>query len=94
MIVLYRPANCHSGANIQAALQDMVIAHQVVVVETDCWPDVLPANIPLPALQDNGHLITGQAEIAAHLDQLAQFVADWRKFQSDACYLDDDGEPC
>ena len=94
MIKLFRTVDCSLGADFQDALQDMVIAHEVIVVDRDQVLAVLPPETPLPALSDNGRLITGRAEIEEHLKQLEQFVADWRRFQSDACYINEDGEIC
>ena len=89
MIKFYRPVDCAACAEIEAALQEMVIAHQVIVVEPD-----EQLNFPVPALKDNGQIFSGQQAIAAHLRELEKTVADWRRFQSDACYIDDDGEVC
>jgi hypothetical protein len=47
----------------------------------------------LPAIRDNGQMINGPAAISAYLKDLEKFVADWRRFQSDSCYIDD-GEVC
>ena len=56
MIEFYRPADCDSCEEIEAALREMVVAYKVIVVKPGQRPDVLPADTPLPALQDNGRL--------------------------------------
>jgi hypothetical protein len=94
MIEFYRPADCENCEIIEEALTEMVIAHKVIVVEPGQPPKGLPAGTPLPALVDNGQIFTGSAELAAHLKELEKVVADWPRFQSDACYIDDDGEVC
>ncbi len=94
MIELYRPVDCLTCIDIEVALKEMVVAHKIMIVSEDDTPDCLPANTPLPALKDNGEIITGQPAITAHLKELEEFVAEWRRFQSDACYIDDDGETC
>ena len=95
MIRLYRTAECHKGADdIEEALQEMVIAHEVILIDAAQVPDSLPPETQLPVLVDGSRVITGQAEIAKHLEELERFVADWRRFQADACYVDDDGVIC
>jgi hypothetical protein len=94
MIEFYRTVDCDNCETIEAALQEMVIAHKVIVVEPGQWPKTLPVGTPLPALVDNGQVVSGRTDLAAHLRELEKVVADWRRFQSDACYLDDEGEVC
>jgi len=84
MIKLYRPADCPGCEEIEAVLQELVISHKIIVVE----------GRPIPTLEDSGQVYTGRQEIKTHLQELEQIVADWRRFQSDACYIDDDGELC
>jgi len=33
-------------------------------------------------------------DIPAFLDQLTRDMAEWSRFQSDACYIEDDGTVC
>jgi glutaredoxin len=94
MIEFYRPADCDSCEEIEAALQEMVVAYKVIIVKSGQRPDLLPTNTPLPALQDNGQIISGRTALMAYLRELEEIVADWRRFQSDACYIDDEGEVC
>jgi len=94
MIKLYRPTECSDCYDIEATLKEMVVAHKVVVVESDQTIDGLDPKVALPAIIDNGQTICGLAAIATYLEELERFVADWRRFQSDSCYIDDDGKPC
>jgi glutathione S-transferase len=94
MIELYRLANSQLGEAIEAALRDMVVAYERIIVEPGQAPAELPAGTTLPAIRHDDRLISGQAALVAYLSELEQFVADWRRFQSDACYVDEDGEVC
>lgn len=94
MIEFYRPADCAPCEEIEAALKEMVLAHKVIVVEPGQHPKALDPDTSLPALKDNGRVISGQAAIRTHLEELEKVVADWRRFQGDACYIDDEGEVC
>jgi hypothetical protein len=88
MIELFRPVDCPDCADIEAILQELVVAHKVIVVEPG-YPDT-----PLPALRENGRTISGRAAITAYLKDLEEFVADWQRFQSDVCYIDANGQVC
>ena len=94
MIELYRRADSQLGDAIEAALRDMVVAYELVVVEPEQEPANLPAGTALPAIKHDERLIVGQATLVAYLSELEQLVADWRRFQSDACYVDEAGEAC
>jgi hypothetical protein len=94
MIELYRPDDCLTCADIELALKEMVIAHKVITVAANQQPEGLPPKTPLPALKDNGQIIAGQAAISARLRELEEFVTAWQRFQSDACYIDDQGKAC
>ena len=94
MIELYRHTTCSICDDFEAACKEMVIAHKVIPVPPAQITKTLPTGIDLPTLKDSGQMITGQTAIAAHLKDLEKFVADWRRFQGDACYVDDDGEIC
>lgn len=94
MIKLYRPPNCPTCIEIEAALREMVVAHQIIMVEQGHVPAELGAEISLPAIRENNHLVSGLEAINAYLEELVQFTARWRRFQSDSCYIDDDGQVC
>ena len=92
MIVLHRNREDGKGLQIQAALEDLVVAHRVEVVSSAAEASAAVAT--LPAIVDNGRTIVGDSALDAYLDELAAWMGEWRKFQSDSCYIDDDGEVC
>lgn len=94
MIKLYRPTNCPTCAEIETTLLELVVAHQVIVVEGENMPADLGSEVSLPVIRENDHLISGPGAISAYLEELAQFTARWRRFQSDSCYIDDNGQGC
>lgn len=94
MIELYRPAECPDCEEFEAALKEMVISHKVIMVEPGRRPEALPPKTPLPALKDGREIITGQAAIQNHLQELARFVQGWQRFQGDSCYINEDGSAC
>ena len=93
MIELYRRADCPQCADIEAELKELVVAHKVIIIEEgDMDPALMSSrsHIALPALKDNGKLIEGVEAVKTYLQELNEFVASWRRFQSDACYCDED----
>lgn len=92
MIRLYRRPASPEGERIQAALRDLVVAHQVVTVAPG---EPSPLNgASLPAIVDGDQVISGQEALAAYLSELTELTERWRRYQSDVCYLDDDGNVC
>ncbi len=91
MIELYRKQNCYFCDEIEEEIKEFVISHNVINVEKN---KDFPNEIPLPAIKDNGKMISGYEEIKKYMNDLKKFVDLWRKYQVDACYIDDDGEIC
>ena len=92
MVTLYRRPDDPWADEIQEALDDMVIAYETEpVADATALPDDVPDT---PALRDDEEVITGEAALRAHLEDLRQLMNDWDRFQSDACYIEDDGTIC
>ena len=94
MIELYRTEESTAGNIIEEALRELVLAHRVIIVTPETLPKALPAGTPLPALRDEGQLITGDGAIQAHLRQLELIAHEWRKYQADACYTNSENDHC
>ena len=94
MIELFRTEESAAGAKIEETLRELVLAHRVFVVTPGPLPETLPAGTALPALRDEGQLITGEGAIEAHLRQLEFIASEWRKYQADACYVKSDDGVC
>jgi hypothetical protein len=94
MIELYRREHDVDADRIEEALRDLSAAYRVHRVSPGEANVLLGRDIVLPALRDGGHVASGDAAICAFLDETARTLERWRKFQTDACYLDDDGEVC
>ncbi|PSQ96233.1 MAG: hypothetical protein BRD55_07190 [Bacteroidetes bacterium SW_9_63_38] len=70
----------------------MVIAYETETVPAEA---ALPPDVPgTPALRDDDEVITGEDALREHLDELRDLMNDWDRFQSDACYIEDDGTIC
>ncbi len=93
MIQFFRTKKCPRCREIEEAIRDLCLAHEVVIVdEGRDLPESVPAGTKPPFLIDNGELIVGSGKITEHLSELEAFKELWYKFQSDACYCDDSGE--
>ncbi len=93
MIVLYRQEKSAEGTALELALRELVAAHRVELVRPE---HPLPAPLDgkrLPAIVDGERVVYGDA-LPGYLAELAHELAEWRKYQVDACYVDDDGETC
>jgi len=92
MITLYRRPDSAPADEIQEALDEMVIAYETEVVAHNA---ALPADVPsLPALRDDEQVVTEPEALNDHIEKLQELMRDWNRFQSDACYIEEDGSIC
>lgn len=93
MIAFFRTRDCPGYRAIQETLEQLSLAHKVVIVSGESKSSgTLPPNTRPPVLVDDGQVIQGIQAIIAHLEELEDSKARWEKFQSDACYCDDQGK--
>ena len=96
MITLYRVAECDACDEVQEKLRDLVVAHEVIDIEKGqpaAREDVM-AEKDFPVIADGERLVSGAEALHAYLQELAVELEEWRKFQVDACYIDDKGKSC
>ena len=48
----------------------------------------------MPVVSDGDRVISGTVALRDYLAELANEMEQWRKFQTDACYIDDEGKTC
>lgn len=103
MIILYRVAECDACDEVEDALRELVVAHEVIDVtgepaKVGAHPSSLPLGTlekdNLPLVVDGERVISGQTTLRDYLAELAREMEQWRKFQTDACYIDDKGKTC
>ena len=87
MIELHVASETDDARNIEAALVELVVAHTVVRSGNSAAP------VDLPAIHENGRWY-GPDEIDGYLADLRATAALWYKYQSDACYIEEDGSIC
>lgn len=91
MITFYRKQNCPRCADIESAIEELLMPHRIVVVRSrDELPEHMRSTARLPAMEDEGRVYQGADEVLAQLEKLSAFKERWYKYQSDACYCDED----
>jgi glutaredoxin len=91
MITLFTTADCAECAEIEEMLDELRLAHQIVLREPANASSGKPsAADSVPLLVDGKKMIPGSVVIREYLRDLAGFKAQWDKYQSDACYCDEE----
>jgi glutaredoxin len=96
MITLYRAEQCDACDEVQQTLRELVVAHQVVDVRKE-RPTALAellADKNLPVIADGDKVVSGEPALHDYLAELTSEMEQWRKYQTDACYIDDKGKTC
>jgi len=92
MFVLYVTPDCPRCSDIRSALEELAIAHRVVEVPGPPEGRTSPEGVSgPPALVDGDDVFQGSRAILDHLEEIERFKELWYKFQSDACYCDEEG---
>ena len=92
MMTFFRTSDCPGCEAIQEVLDDLGMAHKVVVVPQGDVPDESMSHAAKPPiLVDDDKVIQGNKNIIAYLEELKGFKELWYKSRSDACYCDENG---
>ena len=92
MIKLYRAENSPQADMIEAEFRDIVLGYDRVVVDEKKAAQLFD-DATLPVITNNERVVSGDG-IPGYIKELKQLMREWQRFQSDACYVDDDGETC
>jgi len=92
MIKLYREDNDLRADTIEAEFCELVLGYDRVVVDEKEAAQLFDG-ATLPVITNNERVVSGD-EIPGYIKELKQLMRDWQRFQSDACYVDEDGETC
>jgi hypothetical protein len=79
---------------VEAGFKDMVVGYRRVELSPEQVEAVFGKPVRLPAVRHDERIISGRDNLLAYLQELERLVDEWRRFQTDACYIDDDGEVC
>ena len=93
-ITLYVDSDTPRDNFVEAELRDMVLGYDRKVISPDEAAQRFGATVSLPVLQDGERFASGHADLLIFLKDLRKFMEEWQLFQSDACYIRDDGNSC
>lgn len=94
MIQLYRTFESPLADDIEAGLQEIRMAHEVVVVDSQ---DSIPhetSGAALPLVVDGDDVVSGKEALETYIEEQQQLMKDWYSVQSGACHVEDDGTIC
>jgi hypothetical protein len=94
MIEVLREEKSAQGDWIEAELREMVLGYERVITTPDTARQALGPQHSLPAIKNGERIASGKDELMAYLKELESVAREWRTFQGDWCYLDDQGEVC
>jgi hypothetical protein len=92
MIKLYREENSPQADMIEAEFREIVLGYDRVVVDKKKAAQLFD-DTTLPVITNNDRVVSGDG-IPGYIKELQQLMREWQRFQSDACYVDEDGETC
>ena len=91
MIKIYREESSAQADTIEAEFRDLVLGYDRVVINLKDAAQTFGGDVSLTVLTDNARIVSGD-QIPAYIKELTDLIHQWRRFQSDCCYIDDDGE--
>lgn len=91
MIKLYREEKSAHADTIEAEFRELVLGYDRVLIDSKKAIQLFGVDVALPVLTDNARMVRGD-QIPVYIKELTQLIHSWRRFQSDCCYVDDDGE--
>jgi hypothetical protein len=94
MITVYRTKNGPAGDWVEAEFKALVVGYRRVLLTAEEAAAQFGSEVDLPVITDKETLVYGRESLIAYFQRLEKFVSDWRLFQSDACYINDEGEIC
>lgn len=89
MIKFYKHDHCQFCDAAEEKLTEIVLAHKTFECSEArklCLTDA--------TIIEGEKVISGHPAITAFLEEISKVMELWQKFQSDACYMDDNGEIC
>ena len=94
MLEVFREEESAQGDWIEAELREMVLGYERVVTTPEKARHVLGPQHSLPAIKNDDRIASGKGELMVYLKELEGLAREWRAFQGDWCYIDNQGEVC
>jgi hypothetical protein len=93
MIKLYRKENSRLADVIEAEFRDIVLGYDRVVIAEQDAKRMFGTEASLPVITNNEKTVSGE-EIPAYIEELRGLTRNWRRFEVDSCYIDEDERFC
>lgn len=90
MLKFYQHTDDTFSKKVHRKLEEMVVAHKIIRIDTDNSPPDDIDQRELPVLSDGHEKWTSPEEIEQFLEELHQDLKFSRSLKSDACYIDPD----
>ena len=90
MIRLYREVESVQADAIEAEFRELVLGYERVIIRAEEAPKMFDGR-SLPVITNYERVVSGE-EIPAYIKELTRLMYEWQLFQSDACYIRDDGD--
>lgn len=94
MLEVFREEISPEGDWVEAELREMVVAYDRVILTPTEAVERFGETVSLPILRDGARMASGEATLKQFLRDFEKFAAQWRLFQGDFCYVDEEGETC
>jgi hypothetical protein len=91
MVKLYREKVSPQADVIEADLQEMIFGYDREITDPAAASQRFGPERSLPVITNNEKIVSG-VELPAYLLELRTLMVDWQAFQSDCCFVDDNGE--
>jgi hypothetical protein len=94
MIEVFREEESAQGDWIEAELREMVLGYERALTTPEEARTTLGPQHSLPAIKNGERIASGKDDLIVYLKELEGLARQWRAFQGDWCYVDDQGEVC
>ena len=93
MIKLYREEKSPEADRIEAEFKDIILGYDREIITPAEATERFGPDHYLPVITNNEKIVSGDS-IPQYIKEIRALMHDWRKFQGDWCYVDDDGNAC
>lgn len=94
MIELFRTTQGKTADWVEAEFRELVVGYCKHLITPAQADKLFGKHVQLPVIRDHERVVSGRDALLGYLRELEKLAADWRRFQSDACYIDEDGQVC
>lgn len=94
MIEVFREEESEQGDWVEAELRELLLGYERVITTPERARQALGQGHSLPAIKNGERVASGKEQLMIYIKELENFAREWRAFQGDWCYVDDNGEAC